>query len=68
MSQSRESPCISCHSALYIISMLLSSATLSVLLQFSELYMQFYWNQIRKIINGDAGRGGINETTDVSGR
>jgi hypothetical protein len=47
--------------------MLLSSATLSVLLQFSELYVQLYWNQIRKIINGDAGRGGINETIDVSG-
>lgn len=52
---------------MYIINILLSSATLSVLLQFSELYVQLHWNQICKIINGDAGRGGINETTDVSG-
>lgn len=53
---------------MYIINILLSSATLSVLLQFSELYVQLHWNQIRRIINGDAGRGGINETTDVPGR
>jgi len=46
---------------MYIINILLSSATSSVLLQFSELYVQLQWNQICKIMNGDARRGGINE-------
>jgi len=49
---------------MYIINILLSSAILLVLLQFYELYVQLHWNQICRIINGDAGRGGINETTD----
>jgi hypothetical protein len=53
---------------MYIINILLSNATSSVLLQFSELYVQLQWNQIRKIMNGDAIRGGINEKTDASGR
>jgi hypothetical protein len=53
---------------MYIINILLSTATLLVVLQFSELYVQLYWNEICKIINADAGKGRISETNYVSGR